>query len=154
MNRWWGAFTRRMSAWTGSQWGFILGLLAIIGWLVVGPLLGFSNTWLLSMMAGAGILSFLVVFLIQSSHNRDIAALHLKLNEIIHVVEPAHNGLIAAENLTYEELCTLVDVYRRLAREGRPGGEKASLLAAVLEEGGVCDPPPTSRLRRHGTAAD
>ncbi len=117
MNRIWGAFTRRVSAWTGSRWGFGLRLAAIIVWMAVGPLLQFSNTWMLSMMAGAGILSFLVVFLIQSSHNRDIMALHLKLNEIIHVVGPAHKGLIGAEDRTYEELCTLVAVYRRLARE-------------------------------------
>ena len=141
MNRWWGAFTRRMGAWTGSSWGFILGVGAILIWIVVGPLLAFSNSWLLGMMAGAGILGFLVVFLIQSSHNRDITALHLKLNEVLHGIESAHTGLIAAEDLTYEELCALIRVYHRLARTARSAGEKAALLVAVLEDSGGCERP-------------
>ncbi|HUS14718.1 MAG TPA: low affinity iron permease family protein [Chloroflexia bacterium] len=133
MNQRFRTFAKRAAELGGSHWAFIGGTVAILAWLAAGPLLGFSKTWLLVAMAAAGIISFLVVFLVQSTKNAHAKAVHLKLNEIIRVLEPARDELIAVEDRTYEELTKLLAVYRELARKPHTPGDKDQLLAQALE---------------------
>src|SRR4051794_7048497 len=120
MNKWFTKFASKASDITGSSWAFLAAILIIAVWGITGPIFGFSDTWQLVINTGTTIVTFLMVFLIQNTQNRDAKALHLKLDEIIHVIGPAHNELLDAEDLTDEELRELVKVYRRLA-QAEPG---------------------------------
>src|SRR4029079_11391380 len=93
-------FSRRATEATGTSTAFILALLVIIIWLISGPLFGFSDTWQLVINTGTTIVTFLMVFLIQRSQNKDALAIHLKLNEIVAALEGASNRLIDVEDLT------------------------------------------------------
>jgi low affinity Fe/Cu permease len=105
----------RVTAWTGSSSAFALALAAIVVWGAVGPLFGYSNTWQLVINTGTTIVTFLMVFLIQRTQNKDSLALQLKLNELVAVIEGASNRLIDVEDLDENELKTLHDYYGRLA---------------------------------------
>jgi len=99
---------------TGTSSAFILALLVIIVWLASGPLFNFSDTWQLVINTGTTIVTFLMVFLIQRSQNKDALAIHLKLNEIVAALEGASNRLIDVEDLSEEEIKTLHKYYQRL----------------------------------------
>jgi low affinity Fe/Cu permease len=105
--------------WTSQQCGrastFILACTAIVAWAVTGPVFGFSDTWQLVINTGTTIITFLMVFLIQNTQNRDMSALHLKLDELIRVNKEAHNKLLNLEDLTEEELAELKENFTRLA---------------------------------------
>ena len=88
----------------GSTWAFIAACATVLVWLVTGPLFGFSDAWQLVINTGTTIVTFLMVFLIQNTQNRDSRALHLKLDELIRSVNSARNGLIDLEYSTDEEL--------------------------------------------------
>lgn len=88
----------------GSAWAFIVALLVVISWAVSGPFFNFSNTWQLVINTTTTILTFLMVFLIQNTQNRDAKAFHLKLDELIHSVGKAHDNMIHIEELSDEEL--------------------------------------------------
>ncbi len=88
----------------GSSWAFILAVLVIVVWAVSGPLFNFSDTWQLVINTGTTILTFLMVFLIQNTQNRDAHAIHLKLDELIKATRAARNVLIDAENMSDEEI--------------------------------------------------
>lgn len=107
----------------GSSMAFILALSVVFVWLITGPLFGFSDTWQLVINTGTTIVTFLMVFLIQRAQNKDALALHLKLNELVAVIENANNRLIDVEDLNEEEMETLHQHYRHLVerskREGR-----------------------------------
>ena len=107
-------FSRTATEATGTSTAFILALLVIIVWLVTGPLFNFSDTWQLVINTGTTIVTFLMVFLIQRSQNKDALAIHLKLNEIVAALEGASNRLIDVEDLTEEEIKTLHKHYQRL----------------------------------------
>lgn len=100
---------------TGTPGAFILAFVVIIVWAVSGPLFGFSDTWQLVINTGTTIITFLMVFVIQHSQNKDTMALQLKLNELIASNELASNRLIDIEDLTAEELETLKKFYVKLA---------------------------------------
>ena len=100
---------------TGSSMAFILALATIVVWLLTGPFFGFSDTWQLVINTGTTIVTFLMVFLIQRTQNKDALAIHLKLNEIVAAVEGASNRLIDVEDLTEEEIRTLHKHFRELA---------------------------------------
>lgn len=102
---------------TGSQWAFIIALAAIIVWALTGPIFGFSDTWQLVINTGTTIITFLMVFIIQKSQNKDSKSVQLKLNELIAANKLASNRLIVVEDLTEEELDTLHSYYTRLAEE-------------------------------------
>jgi low affinity Fe/Cu permease len=108
--------------WTSQQCGrastFILACAAIVVWAVTGPVFGFSDTWQLVINTGTTIITFLMVFLIQNTQNRDMSALHLKLDELIRVNKAAHNKLLSLEDLTEEELAELKESFTRLAAGG------------------------------------
>src|SRR6185295_11691879 len=107
-------FSRKATEATGTSSAFILALLVIIVWIVTGPLFKFSDTWQLVINTGTTIVTFLMVFLIQRSQNKDALALHLKLNEIVAALDGASNRLIDVEDLTEDEIKTLHTYYMRL----------------------------------------
>ena len=107
-------FSRTATEATGTSTAFILALLVIVVWLVSGPLFKFSDTWQLVINTGTTIVTFLMVFLIQRSQNKDALAIHLKLNEIVAALEGASNRLIDVEDLSEDEIKTLHKYYQRL----------------------------------------
>ena len=106
--------SQAVTHWTGSSWAFALAVLVIVIWLVTGPLLRFSDTWQLVINTGTTIVTFLMVFLIQRTQNKDSLAVQLKLNEIVAAIEGASNRLIDVEDLSEEDLHLLRRHYRAL----------------------------------------
>src|SRR5918999_3346075 len=115
----------RFSRWTahavGHPLAFALAAATIAVWLVTGPLFGFSDTWQLVINTGTTIVTFLMVFLIQNTQNRDSAAVQLKLDELIRAASGAHNALLDLEELTERDLERLRARYEELARRAREG---------------------------------
>jgi low affinity Fe/Cu permease len=104
---------------SGSTAAFIIALLIIIVWIITGPIFKFSDTWQLVINTGTTIVTFLMVFLIQRSQNKDSVALHLKLNELIVAQEIASNRLIAVEEISEEDLKVLQQFYKHLAEQAK-----------------------------------
>jgi low affinity Fe/Cu permease len=104
-----------VTAWAGSSWAFGVALLTIVVWLATGPLFHFSDTWQLVINTGTTVVTFLMVFLIQRTQNKDSLAIHLKLNELVAAVAGASNRLIDVEALTESELERLHRYYHQLA---------------------------------------
>ena len=113
------AFSTAVTRWTGSTSAFALALLVIVVWAVIGPVFHYSDTWQLVINTGTTIITFLMVFLIQRSQNKDSLALHLKLNELVAAIQGASNRLIDVEGLTEKELATLHRYYGELAKLSR-----------------------------------
>ena len=109
----------RFAAWatrvTGKPIAFILAGLAIVVWAITGPIFGFSDTWQLVINTGTTIITFLMVFVIQQSQNKDTIAIQLKLNELIATSGSASNRLVDVEDLTSAELETLKKFYIKLS---------------------------------------
>jgi low affinity Fe/Cu permease len=105
---------RRVTAWAGGSSAFGVALGVIVLWLVTGPFFHYSDTWQLVINTGTTIVTFLMVFLIQRSQNKDAQAIHLKLNEIVAALAGASNRLINVEDLTEDEVRTLHYHYQRL----------------------------------------
>ncbi len=101
---------------SGSTAAFIIALAVIIAWIISGPLFNFSDTWQLVINTGTTIITFLMVFLIQRSQNKDSIALHLKLNELILANELASNHLVSVEDFSEDELKVLRKFYQHLAK--------------------------------------
>ncbi len=104
-------FSTTVSKITGSSWAFIIAALLIIVWALSGPLFHFSDTWQLVINTGTSVITFLMVFIIQQSQNKDTMALQLKLNELIAANSKASNRLIDVEDLSGEELQQLKKFY-------------------------------------------
>ena len=109
-------FSYRVTELTGTSKAFIVAFLVIIVWGITGPIFKFSNTWQLVINTGTTIVTFLMVFLIQRAQNKDALAIHLKLNEIVAALEGSSNRLIDVEDLSEDEIKTLHEHYRTLAR--------------------------------------
>ncbi|MES2905446.1 MAG: low affinity iron permease family protein [Pseudomonadota bacterium] len=112
-------FARITSDLTGSAWAFLVALGVIIIWGVSGPLFGYSDTWQLVINTGTTIITFLMVFIIQHTQNKDTRALQLKLDELIRTTEGAHNAFLDLEGLSDVELCKIQERYRELAEQSR-----------------------------------
>ena len=110
-------FAQRSSVLLGSAWAFAAAVLAIVVWIVTGPTFHFSDTWQLIINTATTIVTFLMVFLIQNTQNRDAKAMHLKLDELIRAVEGARNQLVDLENLSDEDLKKLEEQFRRLRKQ-------------------------------------
>jgi low affinity Fe/Cu permease len=110
------SWSRAVTAWTGSSWAFAIAVAVILVWLVTGPIFHFSDTWQLVINTGTTVVTFLMVFLIQRAQNKDSLAIHLKLNEIVAVLQGASNRLINVEDLTEHEVATLHRHYETLAQ--------------------------------------
>jgi low affinity Fe/Cu permease len=112
-------FAKWISRETGHPVSFVIAVLVIVAWLVTGPLFGFSDTWQLVINTGTTIVTFLMVFLIQNTQNRDNAALQLKVDELIRAMEGAHNAMLDFEELEDEHLEQFRKQYEDLARVAR-----------------------------------
>jgi low affinity Fe/Cu permease len=110
------AFAKDSAAAVGSPWAFLLAIAVVLGWIISGAAFDYSDTWQLVINTGTTIVTFLIVFLIQNSQNRDAKAIHLKLDELIHKVKGARNALIDLENCTDEELERLQHQFEQLKR--------------------------------------
>ena len=117
-------FARRSSIALGSAWAFAGAVLVILVWLLTGPTFHFSDTWQLIINTATTIVTFLMVFLIQNTQNRDAKAVHLKLDELIRAIKEARNELVDLEDLSDEELRKLEEQFRsmrkRAERDGSP----------------------------------
>src|SRR6476661_4774835 len=112
------AFARYSAAAVGSPWGFLLAVLVVIVWILAGPTFQYSTAWQLVINTGTTIITFLAVFLIQNTQNRDARAMHLKLDELLRSGEKARNHLIDLQNLSDEELDELEQEFK-ICREKR-----------------------------------
>jgi low affinity Fe/Cu permease len=113
------AFTRfanKVSEWAGSPYAFIICVFFVAGWALSGPLFGFSDTWQLAINTSTTIITFLMVFLIQNTQNRDNGALHAKLDELIRAMVDADNEYIGIEHLTDMELKAILRKVEQNAR--------------------------------------
>jgi len=115
-------FARRSSMLLGSAWAFGVAILIIVIWGVTGPAFHYSNTWQLIINTGTTIVTFLMVFLIQNTQNRDAKAAHLKLDEIIRALKGARNELIDLEKLADEDLTSLEKQFERVRKKAERKG--------------------------------
>ncbi len=111
-------FAQKTSQTVGSSWAFILAVLVIVVWAATGSVFHYSDTWQLVINTGTTIITFLMVFLIQNTQNRDAKAIHLKLDELIRGVKGARTHLVELEELSDEELERLQEQFTRLRRKG------------------------------------
>lgn len=109
-----GRFAASASGWLGSTWAFVGAGLVVAVWAATGPILHFSQSWAQAINTGTGIATFLMVFLIQSTQNRDSRAINLKLNELIRAMDKARDQMIDIERLTDMELDEMQATYERI----------------------------------------
>src|SRR5437763_9015307 len=112
-------FARQSSIILGSAWSFAGAVLVILVWLLTGPTFHFSDTWQLIINTATTVITFLMVFLIQNTQNRDAKAVHLKLDELIRALKGARNKLVDLEDLSDEELKKLEKQFQRLHKQSR-----------------------------------
>jgi low affinity Fe/Cu permease len=148
-------FSKSTAHATGQPYTFAGAVLLIVVWALTGPLFHFSDTWQLVVNTGTTVVTFLMVFLIQSTQNRDAEAVHIKLDELLRVTAGAHNVLLDLEELEEHELDELRDAYCRLAEQARRGLDKGRSDAGVpdmtdltQEEKGKSPRPRRRRRRR------
>lgn len=127
---WFTRFAKRTARATGQPNAFMVAVLVVVAWAVTGPIFRWSDTWQLVINTGTTIVTFLMVFLIQNTQNRDSEAMQVKLDELIRAVEGAHNALLDLEELSQEELDRIRENYERLAKAARK-----DLLAGGVDTG-------------------
>jgi len=116
-------FARRSSIVLGSAWAFTLAIVIILIWGLTGPTFHFSDTWQLIINTGTTIVTFLMVFLIQNTQNRDSKAVNLKLDEVIRAIKGARNELVNLESLSDEDLMRLEKQFKRVRKNAERDGE-------------------------------
>lgn len=124
-------FARKSSIVLGTAWAFVVAVLIIAVWALTGPTFHFSDTWQLIINTGTTIVTFLMVFLIQNTQNRDSKALHLKLDEIIRALKHARNELVDLEKLSDEDLDRLEKQFERLRQKAQRHGPNARQVAPL-----------------------
>ena len=124
-------FARQTSVVLGSAWAFCGAILIIAVWALTGPTFHFSDTWQLIINTGTTIVTFLMVFLIQNTQNRDAKAVHLKLDELIRAVTGARNKLVDLEELSDDELKKLEQEFTRIRKKAEETEEKVSELESA-----------------------
>jgi len=136
----------------GSPWAFALAALIIVVWAFLGPLLGFSDMWQLTVNTATTIVTFLMVFIIQNSQNRDTEALQIKIDELIRANRVAQNALLDLENLPQNSLDEFRDHYRKLAEHARAKGfDLAAVIAGMEAEKQLLESEHKSVNRRQKT---
>ncbi|MGC7405352.1 low affinity iron permease family protein [Pandoraea pneumonica] len=118
-DKWFSKFSSYLSSVTGRPVSFVLAVGLVIAWAVTGPLFDYSDTWQLVINTSTTIVTFLMVFLIQNTQNRDTAAMQIKLDELIRAMEGAHNALLDLEELDEKELVRFRNRYEALAEAAR-----------------------------------
>ena len=121
------SIARRIAALSGRPVVFVVAVMAIVAWAASGPLFGFSDTWQLIVNTTTTIITFLMVFLIQNTQNRDTAAIQLKLDELIRATQGAHNALLDLEEIDDEQFESYRASYERLAAAAREKLDKGEL---------------------------
>ena len=124
--KWFTRFAKNTSKATGHPGAFLVAVALIVAWAVTGPYFHYSDTWQLVINTGTTVITFLMVFVIQQTQNRDSEAMHVKLDEIIRALRHAHNDLLDIEDLTEEELDALRAHYAVLARTARERRKRPS----------------------------
>jgi low affinity Fe/Cu permease len=135
ISHWFTQFAKWSARVTGRPITFGLAVTIIIVWAVTGPLFGFSDTWQLVINTGTTIVTFLMVFLIQNTQNRDTGAVHIKLDELIRAIEGAHNALLDMEELEDQDIDRMRSNYERLAASARQGLREGRADGAIREVG-------------------
>ena len=130
-------FARRSSIMLGSAWAFAGAVLVILVWLLTGPTFHFSDTWQLIINTATTVVTFLMVFLIQNTQNRDAKAVHLKLDELIRAIKAARNELVDLEDLSDEELQKLEAQFRRMRQRAENDDRSPSRHVDPVESAGI-----------------
>lgn len=133
---WFAQFAQEVSRFTGRPITFILAVAAIAVWGITGPLFGYSDTWQLVINTATTIITFLMVFVIQNTQNRDTASLHIKIDELIRVTEKARNVLLDLEEVDDKTLEALRADYGRLARKAKSRAKAPARAEAVPKKPG------------------
>lgn len=126
-------FSKIIALLAGHPVAFILAFLLIVSWAIAGPFFGFSNTWQLMINTTTTIATFLMVFLIQSTQNRESTAMQIKIDELIRTQQHAHNALLDLEELTESELEELRALYEQLATKARKNLRAGKKDTKVME---------------------
>jgi low affinity Fe/Cu permease len=113
---WFRRFSQRVARSVGAPWAFAAALVVVLGWAITGPIFHYSNTWQLIINTGTTIITFLMVFVIQNTQNRDSQVTQLKLDELIRAIRPARNELVNMEGMTDDELLALQRQFEDLRR--------------------------------------
>src|SRR5882724_5102085 len=114
MDEFFHRFASAASRIVGSPWAFIVAVSIVLVWSITGPMFHYSDTWQLVINTGTTIITFLMVFLIQNTQNRDAKAIHLKLDELIRSIKGARNSMVDLENLSDEDLKELKNQFQQL----------------------------------------
>lgn len=129
-----GIFARKTSSVLGSAWAFVCALLIIVVWALTGPTFHYSDTWQLIINTATTIVTFLMVFLIQNTQNRDAKAVHLKLDELIRAHEPARNKLVDLEKLSDDDLKKLEGEFEKLRKKAEGAKEEVEELKDAVSK--------------------
>jgi low affinity Fe/Cu permease len=133
---WFTKFAQHVSHLTGRPIAFALAVATIVFWAVTGPLFGFSDTWQLVINTATTVITFLMVFVIQNTQNRDTASLHIKIDELIRVTQKARNVLLDLEEVDDATLEALRGDYEQLARKAKSGAKTPRRAEAVPQKPG------------------
>jgi low affinity Fe/Cu permease len=154
MNLWFSRFASSTAQLVGHPYMFLLAVVVLVVWAASGPFFHFSDTWQLIINTGTTIITFLVVFLIQNTQNRDAKALHLKLDELIRSHHPASDDLIDIQKLSDEELDDLEKRYEkiRIACEARRAGRKPEVAAKHESKNGAKQDAPVASPQKKPAA--
>lgn len=128
-----GVFARKTSSVLGSAWAFVCAILIIVVWATTGPAFGYSDTWQLIINTGTTIVTFLMVFLIQNTQNRDAKAVHLKLDELIRALGGARNRLVDLEKLSDDDLKALESEFEKLRKKAEGAKEEVEELKETAQ---------------------
>jgi len=134
MNELFRLFAHKTSQLVGSSWAFMLAVLIIIAWAITGPVFHYSDTWQLVINTGTTIITFLMVFLIQNTQNRDAKAIQLKLDELLRGVKGARTGLVNLEQLSDDDLEHLQKEFERLHKSVNHVKQKQDQQKAEIEK--------------------
>lgn len=129
------ALAERISNIVGSSWSFITAALLVVLWVISGPIFGFSDTWQLVINTGTTIVTFLMVFLIQNTQNREAKAVQLKLDELLRAVQGARTEMINLDMLSDKDLDTLREQFQQMGGVKKTSGSM-SVKATVSVQGG------------------
>ena len=136
MSLWFSRFASKTARLVGHPVMFLAAILTLVVWGISGPIFHYSDTWQLVINTATSLLTFLIVFLIQNTQNRDAKAIHLKLDELIRSHSPAHNDMIDIENLSDEELDELEKRYAAICEENNSRREKSKTAPkSVVNQG-------------------
>jgi low affinity Fe/Cu permease len=128
-----GVFARKTSTVLGSAWAFVCAILVIVIWALTGPTFHYSDTWQLIINTGTTIVTFLMVFLIQNTQNRDAKAVHLKLDELIRALGGARNKLVDLEKLSDDDLKALEVEFEKLRKKAEGAKEEVEELQETAQ---------------------